>query len=67
MAGKLPSAVPASFSRSGMRSTPGNKSSSSSRAGCLALPPSSPPPVASAPRLSPSRVSSRQLFYAITP
>lgn len=51
-----------------MRSTPGNRRCSSNlRASCLALPPSSPLSFVSAPRLLPSRVSSSQLFYAITP
>lgn len=54
------------FSRSGTRNTPGNRSSSSGAA-CPVQMPSSPLAVASAPRLSPSWISSSQLFYAITP
>lgn len=52
-----------------MRSMPGSRRCSSSSLGatCLAPPPSSPLAVASVLRLSPSRASWSQLFYAITP
>lgn len=60
------SAPSALFSRSGMRSMPGSRSSSDSSAAAQRPPPSSPPAAASAPRLLPSPVPESSLFYAIT-